>query len=119
MECRCVKIVRITFVVLVLLAAAACNRTGRSPPDLPTEGALAPSDDSSHQPAHDPRAMTAIDVATGDLSGWGSYAHDRAIPLAANHARAGNAQPGATTNLATQVLEAPVATPDGAAGGHP
>lgn len=52
--------------------------------------------------------MTTIDVATGDLSGWSSYAGDRAVPVVASHY--GQAQ--AATNQTSDVLEGSVADAD-------
>ena len=108
------KIIRVTFAVLALLAATACNRSGQSvpPADSAAGGALASTEDLDHQPAHDPHAMTAIDVATGDLSGWASYAGDQAIPLAVGRTYPAYGQPAAATEPASDPLEGSVAATD-------
>ncbi len=77
------KIARAPIAILILLVAAACGRQSAN-----SSQAAAPSDDSTviiegyGRPSvpHDPRAMTAIDVATGDLSGLADYAGGRAVP---------------------------------------
>jgi hypothetical protein len=104
-----VKVTRPPFAILILLAAAACSRQpGKSSPgDGLSEDSTVISDGYGRPSvSHDPRAMTSIDVATGDLSGFADYAGGRAIPPPAD--RAAPSQQ-AVAALPAQVVEGAVA----------
>lgn len=96
---------------LSLFAAAACHR---SPHNLSATGEPldVSSDTGVRESTHDPASMTAIDVATGDVAGYASYAGDRAVPVVASHY---GQQPEAT-NQTSDVLEDSVADADEAVG---
>ena len=101
------KTTQLAFAALILLAAAGCHRrpgTGSAANALAQGGA---TEEESGSP-HDPHAMTAIDVATGDLSGFATYAGGRAYAPPAGHTAG---VPVATTALPTLPL-ASVATGD-------
>jgi hypothetical protein len=88
------KKVELSLVLLILLAAAACHRQpgNASAANAPTQDATQNEGDSRH----DPHAMTTIDVATGDLSGFANYAGGRAWAPAISHA---GTAPAATAAL--------------------
>ena len=77
------------FLALLGLLAAGCHRQAGQEATTPQNGQSAMLPDSGDQAgSHDPHAMTAIDVATGDLSGWDDYAGGRAVPPAPRSAAA-------------------------------
>jgi hypothetical protein len=112
-----VKVARTRFAILILLAAMACNRQpGRSAAGDGTAGEPAIiSDGLSASVAHDPRAMTSIDVATGDLAALANYGAGRAMVSHADRAGAAVGQPAVAT-LDPVVVEQLVAAAQ--PGGH-
>ncbi len=77
------------FVIVLLLAVTAC---GRQPGDAADGSSpVTTADNGRPSVAHDPRSMTAIDVATGDLSGLASYAGGRELAPTVYHAATGQA----------------------------
>jgi hypothetical protein len=108
------KSTQLAFAVLILLAAAGCHRQAGN-----ASAANALADGGATQensgPPHDPHAMTAIDVATGDLAGFASYAGGRTYAPPASHTAG---VPVATTTLPTLPL-ASVAAGDDQVGEQP
>jgi hypothetical protein len=91
------------FVILLLLAVAACGRqhgNGAGAGAAPDDATVISEGYGRSTVDHDPRAMTTIDVATGDLSGLATYAAGRMVaPPAYRAASAG------TTTLAMPLAQ--------------
>jgi hypothetical protein len=119
MEHCCGMTHRMICLTAALLAIAGCHRPAQNPSAAASGEPLAVTDDPGlREGTHEPGAMTAIDVATGDLAGWSDYAGDRAVPAVAAHAY-GAAQSAAATNQTADMLEGSVATSDENVGVQP
>jgi hypothetical protein len=91
---------QLAFAALILLAASGCHRQSgnASAANALAQGSATQADSGS---PHDPHAMTAIDVATGDLAGFATYAGGRTYAPPAGHTAG---VPVATTTLPTLPL---------------
>ena len=77
------KSTKLTVALLIMLAGVACHRQpGNADANAPVQ--VGATRDDSGSP-HDPHAMTAIDVATGDLAGFATYAGGRTYAPPAGH----------------------------------
>ena len=104
------KSVGVPFVILVLLATVACGRQASgSAADGSDDSTVMSEGDGRPSVPHDPRAMTAIDVATGDLSGLANYAGGRVLAPPAYRA----ATSGQAVSSAQQAEGAIAAAQDG------
>ena len=101
--------------VPILLAAAACHRqagnASAADPSAPAADSLAAGHGETWA-AHDAQAMTSIDVATGDLSGFAGYAGGRAFAPPALQASAASGASAAAPAMPTAVIDGSVAETD-------
>jgi hypothetical protein len=93
------------FVILLLLAATACGKPGAAGGNGADDDAVITADGGRPSVEHDPRAMTAIDVATGDLSGFAHYAGGRAWAPQPNRA-ASSGEPAVPAQETTNAVAA-------------
>jgi hypothetical protein len=107
-----VKTIRLPLIVTVLLAAAACSRGPATSVATAPGQALATQGDGEATAPHDPHAMTSIDAATGDLSGFANYAGGRAFAPPASHAGAAVAPTAALPTVPLDSATASVASAD-------
>jgi hypothetical protein len=80
---RHLKNVQLTAAMLALLVAAACHRQAGNTATATAPGQASLQDDGGS--SHDPHAMTAIDVATGDIAGFAQYAGGRTYAPPPSH----------------------------------